>query len=106
MVLRDVSGNDLDKLSLSDCTGSQGQVTADFNGDGIVNFADFFDFVDAFGTTDAQYDLDGNGIVNFRGLLRVCGCFRDVRVSGRVSRMIGSTYTLSEVEGRLLKRGH
>ncbi len=42
-----------------------GQKTADFNGDGIVNFADFFDFVDAFGTTDAKYDLDGNGIVNF-----------------------------------------
>ena len=42
-----------------------GRVTADFNADGIVNFADFFDFVDAFGTTDARYDLDGNGIVNF-----------------------------------------
>ncbi len=42
-----------------------GRKTADFNGDGIVNFADFFDFVDAFGTSDAKYDLDDNGIVNF-----------------------------------------
>ena len=42
-----------------------GRKTADFNGDGIVNFADFFDFVDAFGTNDANYDLDDNGIVNF-----------------------------------------
>ncbi len=75
VVLRDVSGNDLDKLSLSDCTGSQGQVTADFNGDGIVNFADFFDFVDAFGTTDAQYDLDGNGIVNFADFFEFVDAF-------------------------------
>ena len=54
---------------------SQGQVTADFNGDGIVNFADFFDFVDAFGTTDAKYDLDGNGIVNFADFFEFVDAF-------------------------------
>ena len=52
-----------------------GQKTADFNGDGIVNFADFFDFVDAFGTTDAQYDLDDNGIVNFADFFEFVDAF-------------------------------
>ncbi len=73
--LRDVSQNDLDKLNLPDCTQTQGQKTADFNGDGIVNFADFFDFVDAFGTTDAKYDLDDNGIVNFADFFEFVDAF-------------------------------
>ncbi len=73
--LRDVSSNDLDDLNLPDCTGSQGQVTADFNGDGIVNFADFFDFVDAFGTTDAKYDLDGSGTVDFADFFEFVDAF-------------------------------
>ena len=75
VVLRDVSSNDLDELNLPDCTGSQGQVTADFNGDGIVNFADFFDFVDAFGTTDAKYDLDGSGTVDFADFFEFVDAF-------------------------------
>ena len=75
VVLRDVSSNDLDKLNLPDCTGSQGQVTADFNGDGIVNFADFFDFVDAFGTTDAKFDLDGSGTVDFADFFEFVDAF-------------------------------
>ena len=40
-------------LTVADATrppAPPGQKTADFNGDGIVNFADFFEFVDAFGT--------------------------------------------------------
>ncbi|MDE2997536.1 MAG: cadherin domain-containing protein [Gemmatimonadota bacterium] len=73
--LRDVSQNDLDKLNLPDCSQQQGQKTADFNGDGIVNFADFFDFVDAFGTTDAKYDLDDNGIVNFADFFEFVDAF-------------------------------
>ena len=39
--------------------------TLDFNGDGEINFADFFLFADAFGTTDARFDLDGSGVVDF-----------------------------------------
>ncbi len=75
VVLRDVSRNDLDKLNLSDCTGSQGQVTADFNDDGIVNFADLFDFVDAFGSTDAKFDLDGSGTVDFADFFEFVDAF-------------------------------
>ena len=73
--LRDVSINDMDDLNLPDCSQPQGQKTADFNGDGIVNFADFFDFVDAFGTTDAKFDLDGNGIVNFADFFEFVDAF-------------------------------
>ncbi|MDE3258680.1 MAG: hypothetical protein OYM47_12665 [Gemmatimonadota bacterium] len=73
--LREISRHDLDKLNLPDCSQPQVQKTADFNGDGIVNFADFFDFVDAFGTTDAKYDLDDNGIVNFADFFEFVDAF-------------------------------
>jgi len=39
--------------------------TGDFNGDGLVDFADFFMFADAFGGDDPGYDLDGSGLVDF-----------------------------------------
>ncbi|MBT4504771.1 MAG: T9SS type A sorting domain-containing protein [Gemmatimonadetes bacterium] len=37
----------------------------DFNGDGLVDFADFFMFADAFGGDDPAYDLDQSGLVDF-----------------------------------------
>ena len=73
--LRDVSSNDLDKLNLPDCSQPRGEKTADFNGDGIVNFADFFDFVDAFGTTDAKFDLDASGTVDFADFFEFVDAF-------------------------------
>jgi len=39
--------------------------TGDFSGDGIVDFADFFLFADAFGTDDPAFDLDQSGMVDF-----------------------------------------
>ena len=39
--------------------------TGDFNGDGLVDFADFFMFADAFGGDDPAYDLDQSGLVDF-----------------------------------------
>ena len=39
--------------------------TGDFNGDGLVDFADFFMFADAFGGDDPAYDLDQSGQVDF-----------------------------------------
>ena len=41
-----------------------GEISADFDGDGLVNTTDFFLFADAFGGTDARYDLNGDGQVN------------------------------------------
>jgi hypothetical protein len=45
-------------------------LTGDFNGDGEVDFADFFLFADHFGLTedenwDSRYDLDDSGEVGF-----------------------------------------
>jgi len=33
----------------------------DFDGDGRVNFTDFFLFIDAYGTTDSRFDINGSG---------------------------------------------
>lgn len=33
----------------------------DFDGDGRVNFTDFFLFIDAYGTTDPRFDMNGSG---------------------------------------------
>ncbi len=42
-----------------------GKATPDFDGDGVVGFADFFLFVDAFDSTDPHFDLDASGRVDF-----------------------------------------
>ncbi|MCY3763433.1 MAG: leucine-rich repeat domain-containing protein, partial [Gemmatimonadetes bacterium] len=73
--LRKVANNDLDTLSLSDCGQAQTQAPTDFNGDGRTDFADFFKFVDAFGSTDARYDLDGSGTVDFVDFFKFVDAF-------------------------------
>jgi len=40
-------------------------LVGDFNGDGEVDFSDFFVFADGFGGTRADLDLNGDGEVNF-----------------------------------------
>ena len=40
-------------------------IPGDFDGDGIVDFPDFFLFAEAFWTDDALYDLNGDGFVDF-----------------------------------------
>jgi hypothetical protein len=40
-------------------------VQGDFDGDGKVDFSDFFAFADAFGGSDSMFDLDGDGRVDF-----------------------------------------
>jgi hypothetical protein len=50
---------------------SSGQVSADFDGSGTVDFVDFFLLADAFGVAapDARYDLTGDGAVDFADFL-------------------------------------
>ncbi len=40
-------------------------LVGDFDGSGLVDFADFFLFADFFGSEHATYDLDGSGLVDF-----------------------------------------
>ena len=54
---------------------AQGQATTDFNGDGRTDFADFFLFIDAFGSSDPRFDLDGNGTVDFVDFFRFIDAF-------------------------------
>ena len=48
---------------------------ADFNGDGTVDFADFFEFVDAFGGSDPRFDLNGDGSVGFADFFEFVDAF-------------------------------
>ena len=41
------------------------EASPDFDGDGEVGFADFFEFADAFGSSDPRFDLDASGEVGF-----------------------------------------
>jgi hypothetical protein len=43
--------------------------SADFDGDGKVDFVDFLRFAAAFGTTETQYDLNGNGRVDLHDFI-------------------------------------
>ena len=73
--LRKIASNDMKKLNLPDCVQTRTQVTADFNGDGKVDFADFFEFVDAFGGSDPRFDLDGDGKVDFADFFEFVDAF-------------------------------
>ncbi|MFA6109322.1 MAG: choice-of-anchor D domain-containing protein [Candidatus Latescibacterota bacterium] len=52
-------------LARGTITATAVALAGDFNGDGAVNFSDFFLFADAFGGSDPAYDLSGDGAVNF-----------------------------------------
>jgi hypothetical protein len=43
----------------------EGRCAADFNDDGVQDFFDYLDFVQAFSTDDQSADIDGNGQVDF-----------------------------------------
>ena len=46
-------------------TETADRLSGDFDGSGTVDFDDFFQFADAFGSKDAAFDLDGSGQVDF-----------------------------------------
>jgi hypothetical protein len=52
-------------LARGTITATAVALAGDFNGDGAVNFSDFFLFADAFGGSNPAYDLNGDGAINF-----------------------------------------
>jgi beta-glucanase (GH16 family) len=48
---------------------------ADFDGNGLVNFADLAAFKASFGTSNPNADFDGSGLVNFADLARLKSLF-------------------------------
>ena len=69
--VRAVEGDLIGEFSESDAFAAidPTALAGDFNGDGAVNFDDFFQFVDVFGQPAegdaAKFDLDGGGTVDF-----------------------------------------
>ena len=64
-------------------------VTPDFNGDSVVNFADFLAFAGQFGARqgdgqyEAKYDLDSDGAIGFGDFLLFSSSFgKEVSTSG------------------------
>ena len=64
-------------------------VTSDFDGDGVVNFADFLAFAGQFGARqddgryEAKYDLDSDGAIGFGDFLLFSSSFgKEVSTSG------------------------
>ncbi len=47
------------------CYFEEGGCAADFNGDGIVDFFDYLDFVDAFSANDPSSDFNSDGVIDF-----------------------------------------
>ena len=56
-------------------SGAAPTQATDFNGDGRTDFADFFLFADAYGGTDARFDLDGSGTVDFADFFKFVDAF-------------------------------
>jgi hypothetical protein len=75
---------------------SSSSPTADFDGDGVVDFKDFFMFADAFGAdvADLDYDLDGDGNVGLGDFFVFADAF-----GSSAKRIIGKD--LLALEGRL-----
>ena len=73
--------------------------TSDFNGDGVVDFTDFFQFADAFGQPatggNARFDLDGNGQIDFGDFFQFADAF------GTAVAKAGPEKALPSVDGSL-----
>jgi hypothetical protein len=66
---------------------------ADFDGSGLVDFADFLLFANAFGSTDATYDLDASGTVDFGDFLMFVEAFG----ADNVPSVSSATYRVTDV---------
>ena len=68
--------NGIELWDASSWTGSTStQAATDFNGDGRTDFADFFLFADAYGSTNPKFDLDGSGTVDFADFFKFVDAF-------------------------------
>lgn len=62
-------------FALDNISGSQPECAADLNGDGIVDFSDYLDFLTAYSTFSSVADLNGDGIVDFQDYLEFLSHF-------------------------------
>jgi hypothetical protein len=49
----------------------------DFTGDGKLDFADFIEFAQAYGSNNSKFDIDGDGTVGFTDFLTFADAFRN-----------------------------
>jgi len=75
------------EIKLVTADGAVSDASADFTGDGTVDFGDFFAFADAFGREaegeDAVFDLDGSGAIDFGDFFIFADLF--AKVAGKLA---------------------
>jgi hypothetical protein len=88
------------------------QPSSDFNGDGAVDFSDFFLFADAYGGDDTAYDLDGNGRVDLDDFFVFTDAFgegtaesQDLSISRFAVTPTDQIYTTGRVSLAVIVRG-
>ena len=74
----------LNVSAIATISSERSKLLGDFNGDGEVNFSDFFVFADGFGGTRSDLDLTGDGEVNFSDFF----VFADVFGTGERAKLL------------------
>ncbi len=64
-ILPGATNAQLDFMGGGSMPGRTGGCAADFNGDGVVDFFDYLDFVDAFSAGDAAADFNNDDVIDF-----------------------------------------
>ena len=83
------------ELTPADSTPIPGRtLVGDFNGDGAVDFFDFFAFADGLNSSDPLFDLDDDGIVGFRDLFVFVDHFGESAAGKEISLQTPSMPTL------------
>lgn len=62
-------------FALDNIGGSQPECAADLNGDGLVDFGDYLDFLSAYSTFSSVADFNGDGLVDFQDFLEFLSHF-------------------------------
>ena len=79
--------------------------TADFDGSGLVDFADFLQFATELGGSNAAFDLDANSEVGFTDFVLFASVFNRTASTLVLTTLAGTTHDLVEVSAGAFSMG-